>query len=127
MPIARQEQAEKTMTGYWETRRLTVCLHQYEATFRFEYSPNRFMQVWRVIDARTIGLATLSAMEWGKKEKADLQDIVELADKHDNEIRRTLSALPSPPVAEGTRFCRYCGIEIKTDAVFCENCGKQIA
>jgi len=68
------------MTGYGKTRRLTESLHQYEATFRFECQPNRFIQVWRVIDAKTIGLATLIAMEWAKKEKADLQDIVELTE-----------------------------------------------
>ena len=82
--------------------------------------------MWRVIDAKTIGLATLIAMEWGKKEKADLQDIVELADRHVNEINKALSLLPSPPVVEGRKFCRYCGVESKTDAVFCEICGKQI-
>ena len=68
------------MAGYGATRRLTENLHQYEAAFRFEYQHNRFIQVWRVIDAKTIGLATLFAMEWAKKEKADLQDIVELTE-----------------------------------------------
>ena len=63
-----------------ETERLTEKLHQYEATYRFEYRHNRFIQVWRKIDAKTIGLATLFAMEWAKKEEADLQDIVELAE-----------------------------------------------
>jgi hypothetical protein len=56
------------MTDYREMRRLE-SLHQYEAEFRFEYQPNRFIQVWRVIDAMTIGLATLLAMEWAKKER----------------------------------------------------------
>jgi hypothetical protein len=59
---------------------LTERHYQYEATYRFEYQPNRFIQVWRVIDAKTIGLATLFAMEWAKREKADLQDIVELTE-----------------------------------------------
>jgi len=71
-------QAEKTLADYGETRRLTEDLHQYEAEFRFEYQHNRFIQVWRVIDAKTIGLATLFAMEWAKKEKTELKDIVEL-------------------------------------------------
>ena len=61
-------------------RRLTESLHQYEAEFRFEYLPNRFIQGWRVIDAKTIGLATLLAMEWAKKERADLQDVVEITE-----------------------------------------------
>ncbi len=44
----------------------------------------------------------------------------------------TPSVLPVPPspepvaTTEGKRFCRYCGAENKTDAVFCEKCGKKI-
>lgn len=38
--------------------------------------------------------------------------------------------VPPPPVAVATseeeKFCRYCGAENKTDAVFCEKCGKKI-
>jgi hypothetical protein len=68
------------MARYGETKRLTEKLHQYEATYRFAYRHNRFIQVWRIIDAKTIGLATLFAMEWAKKEKADLQGIVELVE-----------------------------------------------
>jgi len=32
-----------------------------------------------------------------------------------------------PPGAKGKRFCRYCGAENKTDATFCEKCGKDIS
>ena len=31
------------------------------------------------------------------------------------------------PGTEEKRFCRYCGAENKTDAVFCEKCGKKIS
>lgn len=40
--------------------------------------------------------------------------------------------VPSPPIElyheepEEMKFCRYCGAETKTDAVFCEKCGKKI-
>lgn len=36
--------------------------------------------------------------------------------------------LPSVPVAtsDEKKFCRYCGVENKIDAVFCEKCGKKI-
>ena len=38
--------------------------------------------------------------------------------------------VPLPPVAVATseekKFCRYCGAENKTDADFCEKCGKKI-
>lgn len=42
------------------------------------------------------------------------------------------SILPVPPppmpvaTSEEKKFCRYCGAENKTDAVFCEKCGKNI-
>jgi hypothetical protein len=32
----------------------------------------------------------------------------------------------STPVVGTRKFCRYCGVECEADAVFCENCGKQI-
>lgn len=32
-----------------------------------------------------------------------------------------------PPEAKGKRFCRHCGAENKTDATFCEKCGKKIS
>lgn len=39
-----------------------------------------------------------------------------------------LVPMPPPPepvaTTEGKKFCRYCGAENKTDAVFCEKCGK---
>jgi hypothetical protein len=40
--------------------------------------------------------------------------------------------LPPPPppsliASSEKKFCRYCGTENKTDAVFCEKCGKRIA
>jgi uncharacterized membrane protein len=36
---------------------------------------------------------------------------------------------PSPPVPVSVekKYCRYCGTENSTDAVFCEKCGKKIA
>lgn len=38
--------------------------------------------------------------------------------------------VPPPPepvaITEEKRFCRYCGAEQKSDAVFCEKCGKKI-
>jgi len=42
------------------------------------------------------------------------------------------SVLPPPPppslvaTPEEKKFCRYCGTENKTDAIFCEKCGKKI-
>ncbi len=38
------------------------------------------------------------------------------------------AAAPSagPPVSLEKRFCRYCGAETKSHAVFCEKCGKKI-
>lgn len=47
-------------------------------------------------------------------------------------IPPTASTLPVPPspepvaTTEGKKFCRYCGVDNKTDAVFCEKCGKKI-
>lgn len=41
----------------------------------------------------------------------------------------TLSVPPPPEPAvmsEEKKFCRYCGEENKTDAIFCERCGKKI-
>lgn len=32
-----------------------------------------------------------------------------------------------PPETKEKRFCRYCGAENKTDATFCEKCGKKIS
>lgn len=34
------------------------------------------------------------------------------------------SPLPPPPTLK--RYCRFCGSENKSDAIFCEKCGKQI-
>jgi len=36
-----------------------------------------------------------------------------------------LSTVPTV-ISEGKKFCRYCGAENKTDADFCEKCGKKI-
>ena len=33
---------------------------------------------------------------------------------------------PSVPVSVEKKYCGYCGTEIRTDAVFCEKCGKKI-
>ena len=33
---------------------------------------------------------------------------------------------PSVPVSAEKKYCRYCGTENSTDAVFCEKCGKKI-
>jgi hypothetical protein len=52
-------------------------LKQYEAWFRLEYESNRFIQVCRLIHAKTIGFATLLAMEYAKQEKLILQDVEE--------------------------------------------------
>lgn len=40
----------------------------------------------------------------------------------------SLSVPPTEPVAiaEEKRFCRYCGAEQKSDAVFCEKCGRKV-
>jgi hypothetical protein len=37
-----------------------------------------------------------------------------------------IESAPSPETEE-KRFCRYCGAENKTDALFCEKCGKNIS
>ena len=66
------------MLGFGEKKRSTEDLCQYIAIFRVEYQKNRFIQVWRVMDAETVGFATLLAMEWAKRENAELQDVVEL-------------------------------------------------
>lgn len=54
-------------------------------------------------------------------------------------VKQYLKQLPTPPVpvpplstpilvasSEGKKFCRYCGAENKTDADFCEKCGRKI-
>ncbi len=41
-----------------------------------------------------------------------------------------VSAAPpptAPVVTAERRFCQYCGVENRTDAVFCQKCGKKIA
>jgi len=68
------------MLGFGEKKRPTEDLRQYVAIFRVEYQKNRFIQVWRVMDAKTLGFATLFAMEWARQENAELQDVVELND-----------------------------------------------
>lgn len=45
--------------------------------------------------------------------------------------QKTLPSLPTTPsvpiaLSEEKRFCRYCGAEQKSDAVFCDACGKRI-
>jgi hypothetical protein len=52
-------------------------LGEYEAVYRLEYERNRFIQICRAIRAKTIGLATLFAMEWARQEKLILQDVIE--------------------------------------------------
>jgi hypothetical protein len=64
--------------GFGERKRFTEDFRQYVAVFQVEYEKNRFIQVWRVMDAKTIGFATLFAMEWAKRENAELQDVFEL-------------------------------------------------
>jgi hypothetical protein len=39
----------------------------------------------------------------------------------------TAFSAPTEPVSEDHRFCRYCGATNKTDATFCDRCGKNIA
>jgi vacuolar-type H+-ATPase subunit I/STV1 len=43
---------------------------------------------------------------------------------------RPLHASPPPPqiatTTEERKYCRYCGTENKSDAVFCEKCGKSL-
>lgn len=52
-------------------------LKQYEAVYLLQYERNRCTQICRVIKVKTIGLATLFAMEWAKQEKLTLQDVNE--------------------------------------------------
>jgi hypothetical protein len=66
------------MLGFGEKKRSTQDLRQYVAIFRVEYQKNRFIQIWRVMDAKTVGFATLFAMEWAKQENADLQDVIQI-------------------------------------------------
>ena len=66
------------MLGFGEKKRSSQDSRQYVAVFRLEYQKNRFIQIWRVMDAKTVGLATLYAMEWAKGENADLQDVIEI-------------------------------------------------
>lgn len=68
------------MLGFGEKKRSTQDLRQYVAIFRVEYQKNRFIQVWRVMDAKTLGFATLFAMEWAKQGNADLQDVIEISE-----------------------------------------------
>jgi hypothetical protein len=68
------------MLGFGEKKRSTQDFRQYVAIFRVEYQKNRFVQVWRVMDAKTVGFATLFAMEWAKQENADLQDVIEISE-----------------------------------------------
>jgi hypothetical protein len=68
------------MLGFGEKKRSTQDLRQYVAKFRVEYQKNRFIEVWRVMDAKTVGFATLIAMEWAKQENADLQDVIEISE-----------------------------------------------
>lgn len=39
---------------------------------------------------------------------------------------KTVSPQPSITTLEGKKYCRYCRTENKSDAVFCEKCGKKI-
>jgi hypothetical protein len=68
------------MLGFGEKKRSTQDLRQFVAIFRVEYQKNRFIQVWRVMDAKTVGFATLFAMEWAKQENADLQDVIQISE-----------------------------------------------
>jgi hypothetical protein len=68
------------MLGFGEKKRSTQDLRQFVAIFRVEYQKNRFIQVWRVMDAKTVGFATLFAMEWAKQEDADLQDVIQISE-----------------------------------------------
>jgi hypothetical protein len=58
-------------------KKLMEDLRPYEAVYRLEYKRNRFIQICRVIKTKTIGFATLLAMEWAKQENMVLQDVVE--------------------------------------------------
>jgi uncharacterized membrane protein len=39
----------------------------------------------------------------------------------------TPPSVPTAPVSVEKKYCRYCGTENKSDAIFCEKCGKKIA
>lgn len=40
--------------------------------------------------------------------------------------QKTVTEKPVASVTMEKKFCRYCGTENKTDAVFCEKCGKKL-
>jgi hypothetical protein len=59
--------------------KFTEPLRKYGAVYRLEYERNHFIQICRVIEAKTIGFATLFAMEWAKHEHLILEDVAEEA------------------------------------------------
>lgn len=42
------------------------------------------------------------------------------------EIHHSLKTVSSEPLVMEKKYCRYCGAENKSDAIFCEKCGKKM-
>jgi ribosomal protein L40E len=74
-----------------------------------------------VLGGAVVGFIFACAM-WGIPEKVKLHEHGERVDEHS-----TTSPQPLASASVQKKYCRYCGAENKSDAAFCEKCGKQIS
>jgi hypothetical protein len=48
------------------------------------------------------------------------------AEQEGKQVRIPTTPMPAPQPFTGMKYCRFCGSENKTDASYCEECGKAL-